>query len=227
MNTLAIETSSSVGSLALRRDGRVLEELYLPAIGRRATRMLLPEMIRFLGRHGLRPRDLNLIGVSVGPGAFTGLRVGVTCAKTLAWATDRPLVAVDSLLAIARNIPASPLVAVVLDAQRQGVLVGRYQRDTDGRQRRLEPIRLVARGELPDHIPNRARLTGPGLAGLDADWLAGRPIAPRPLWLPRASAVASLAEEQFAQGDVADPHSLEPRYARRSAAEEQWIAAGK
>lgn len=227
MLTLALETSSSLGSLALRRNGRVCEELFLPAIGRRATRFLLPELMRFLARHALKPRDLDLLAVSLGPGAFTGLRVGVTCAKTLAWATGRPLVAVDSLLAIAQNSPAAPLVAVAIDAQRQGVLLALYQPGVNGRGRPLGTTRLVRRDELASHVPENALLTGPGLTSLDANQIAGRSTAPRPFWLPRAATVARLADDQFLRGEIADPHSLEPCYARRSAAEDQWAAAGK
>ena len=221
MTILGIETSSPLGSLALRRDDRCLEERFLPALARRGTRILVPEIMAFLRRHDLRPADLDAVAVSIGPGGFTGLRVGLTCAKTLAWANGASLVAVDTFQAVAENVPSEESVAVIVDGQRRGVLLGIMSRTRGGGWERLGPFEMVRREELRDRISGVAMLSGSGLMGLDVGLIHGVPIAPRPLWLPRAAVVARIGEDRFRRGDIDDPLTIEPRYARRSAAEEQ------
>ncbi|HUQ68608.1 MAG TPA: tRNA (adenosine(37)-N6)-threonylcarbamoyltransferase complex dimerization subunit type 1 TsaB, partial [Planctomycetaceae bacterium] len=86
MNILSLETSGLTGSIALDRDG-VVEQRELATAGRRHAQTLVAEMRDLLHAHGLRPADVNAVAVSIGPGSFTGLRVGVVCAKTFAYAT--------------------------------------------------------------------------------------------------------------------------------------------
>lgn len=221
MITLGIETSGSVGSLALRREGRCVEEMFLPELSRRHARMLVPELMGFLRRHGVRPRELGLVAVSVGPGAFTGLRVGVSCAKTLAYSTATPLVAVDTFLAIAENTPGAGRVAVIADAQRRGVLLGIFTRTRAGGWERAAAPAVVRREDLKTHLAGVELVSGPGLIGLDRGLVAGLEIARREYWLSRAAVAARLGEERFSRGEAEDPLVLEPHYARRSAAEDQ------
>ena len=221
MTILGIETSSPLGSLALRRDGHCVEERFLSGLSRRGTRILVPELMAFLRRHDMRPSDLDAVAVSIGPGGFTGLRVGLTCAKTLAWASGASLVAVDTFQAVAENVPSEESVAVIVDGQRRGVLLGIMSRTPGGSWERLGPFAMVRREELRDRIAGVAMLSGSGLIGLDPGLIHEIPIAPRSLWLPRAAVIARLGEDRFRQGEIDDPLTIEPRYARRSAAEEQ------
>src|SRR5438552_3091101 len=98
--TLAIETSGIVGSIALCSDGERIEERTLQ-LGRHHGQSLIPELRQLLEDHRRKPRDCDLIAVSIGPGSFTGLRVGVVCAKTLAYVTGSRVAAVDTFHAIA------------------------------------------------------------------------------------------------------------------------------
>ncbi|HEX6984119.1 MAG TPA: tRNA (adenosine(37)-N6)-threonylcarbamoyltransferase complex dimerization subunit type 1 TsaB, partial [Planctomycetaceae bacterium] len=162
MIVLGIETSGPVGSVALRRGGRCVEERFLPELGRRHAQSLVPEVAAFLARHGVAAADVDAVAVSVGPGSFTGLRVGVTFAKTFAYAAGAELAAVETFRAIAENAPAAGTVAVVADAQRGGLMLGLYDRDAAGASVRRGEIRLVAAEELPRLVPPAALLTGPG-----------------------------------------------------------------
>src|SRR5262245_58515613 len=115
--TLALESSGPAGSIALLEGERVLGEQTLE-LGCRHGQALLPEIRRLLARCNRTARDCRLVAVSIGPGSFTGLRVGVTCAKTMAFATGCQVAAVDTLLAIAANSPPDTAqVHVVADAQ--------------------------------------------------------------------------------------------------------------
>lgn len=221
MIVLGIETSGPMGSIALRRDGRCLEERVLPELGRRHAQSLVPEVANFLQRHALEPTAIDAVAVSVGPGSFTGLRVGVTFAKTFAYAAGASLVAVDTFLAVAANTPAEDSVDVVADAQRRGLMLGEYVRGGDGRFQRRGEIRLVASEELPQLVARDSLLTGPGLTRIvpGDEWTCR--TAPLHLRTPRASLVAELGEWRFQGGNFADIRSLEPVYVRKSAAEEK------
>lgn len=220
MIVLGVETSGAVGSFAIRRDGRCVEESLLPELGRRHARSLVLEIIAFLARHRLKLSDVEALAVSIGPGSFTGLRVGVTFAKMTAYALDVPLAAVDTFAALAVQCNSAASVAVLADAQRRGVMLGRYVRSADGRYVRNGEIELVSRDVLIEALRGTDLVTGPGVATLDAADRRRLPIVPSPLMLPRAATVARLGEAQVARGDVADAWTLEPAYVRKSGAEE-------
>jgi tRNA threonylcarbamoyladenosine biosynthesis protein TsaB len=125
---LAIETSGKEGSVALLENETVLGRLSIPA-GHTARR-LAPSLAQLLASRGIAPAQVQLIAVSTGPGSFTGLRVGVTTAKTLAYAIGCDLIGIDTLDALAAKVsrPAGHAVElqVVLDAQRRELFLGRY-----------------------------------------------------------------------------------------------------
>ena len=101
---LAIETSGRIGSVAVAQDGVVLAEETFPH-GLKHAAGLVPMIDRLCSGAGWRPADVQEIYVSVGPGSFTGLRVGVTVAKTLAFATGARIVAVPTVEVLTRNVP--------------------------------------------------------------------------------------------------------------------------
>ena len=221
MIILGVETSGAIGSFAIRRDGRCIEECILPELGRRHARSFVPELIEFLARHRLKLADVDALAVSNGPGSFTGLRVGVTFAKMTAYALDVPLAAIETFAALAAQCdPANPVV-VLADAQRRGVMFGRYIRNTDGRYVRENDIELVARGDLASRLGNVDLVTGPGVAAAEPGDLNRAQMASPSLIVPRAATIARLGEEQIARGELADAWALEPAYIRKSGAEEK------
>lgn len=224
MIVLGVETSGPVGSLALLRGGRCVEERFLPELGRRHAQSLVPEAVSLLGRHGVAASDVEGIAVSIGPGSFTGLRVGVTFSKTFAYAAGAKLAAVETFRAIAENTPAVAAVAVIADAQRGGLIFGRYIRAADGRFAREGELRLVASGDIPNLLLLHDLLSGPGTERLGL--LPSTKVASDHLRLPRASVVARLGEAALRAGEAADPWTLEPLYVRKSAAEEKRDAVG-
>ena len=125
---LAIETSSRVGSMALAAGDELLavEEFQRNL---RHVAELLPAMERATRKLGWKAADVDEVYVSAGPGSFTGLRIGITVAKTLAQACGVRIVAVPSIKVIAANGPGEAVnVGVVLDAKRKQVFAGRFQR---------------------------------------------------------------------------------------------------
>lgn len=221
---LGVETSGPAGSAALVIDGAVQGERELSASGRRHARTLIPELDGLLRSAGLAPRDVTLMAVSMGPGSFTGLRVGVVCAKTFAYAVGCRLVGVDTFLAVAAEQSPADALWVIDDALRGDLFAGRY-RHLEGGWKEVDRPRLLPLEEWRANLATGDVVTGPGVEKL-ADLLAGLeqsgvPLGPVGQRLPRARQIALLGGRQAASGRVDDPWRLEPLYMRRSAAEEK------
>jgi tRNA threonylcarbamoyladenosine biosynthesis protein TsaB len=223
--TLAIETSGQHGSVALWRDGGLLEERDLSREGQRHARTLVPELRDLLAGHSLTPRDVQVTAVSIGPGSFTGLRVGVVCAKTWAYATGARLIAVDTLLAVAQQAgDEAQHLQVVSDAQRNELFAGRYERTSEGEWIRHGEIEIVPAQEWLDRLSPGDVLSGPALVNLGERLDRQHRVVPAEHWYPTARAIARQGERAATAGHADDVWSLEPRYLRRSAAEEKAAA---
>lgn len=176
--------------------------------------------------------DLDGLAVGLGPGSYTGLRVGLTAVKTLAYALGKPLVGFDSLETIARNAPESALrVSVIGDAQRGDLYVADFARPEPGEGLvREETTRIVSLDAWAAGLPEGTFVLGPALA---VERLATRiplrfrrPDHPDANW-PDPRRLADLARHVWDSGRRDDVFFLEPLYLRRSAAEDQWEAKGK
>lgn len=228
MLTLGVETSA-LTALALRRDGQTLMERQLDQSRQRHAQTLVFETQLMLREAGLSPQDIELVAVSHGPGSFTGLRVGVVFAKTLAFATGCQLAAVDTLQAVAQAA-ADDLadVLAVCDAQREQLFVGHYHRNSSGWLERLADIAIVDNAafleSLKVHTSPHQAVTGSGLHKLRSLLPDTCRICPEADWQPKASLIAALGERQAEAGLLADAFALEPFYLRLSSAEEKRLA---
>ena len=118
MKLLAFESTAKVASVALMEDGRPID-LYHTAAGRTQSELLLPMAERILSLHGLTPADIDLYAVTVGPGSFTGVRIGVATVKGLAHVHDTPCVGVSTLTALAENLAGvEGVIVAAMDANR-------------------------------------------------------------------------------------------------------------
>ncbi len=222
LKVLAIETSSRVGSLALAVGG----ELVAVEEFRRNLRHvaeLLPAMKRATGQLGWRAEDLDEVYVSAGPGSFTGLRIGITVAKTLAMTCGVRVVAVNSTEVIAANAPAGALnIGVVLDAKRGQVFAGRFERQGGRLVTTLEAC-LTEPRKFVTESPKPIVLLGEGVKyHQEALKAEGVEVGAESLWWPRAQAVCKIGWAMGRKGEFADPESLGPIYLRVPEAEELW-----
>jgi tRNA threonylcarbamoyladenosine biosynthesis protein TsaB len=133
MRILAIETTDKAGSVAAIDNDNLLAELMLDHT-QRSAQSLAPGIDHLLKQVGWRPSDVQLAAVSIGPGSFTGLRVGVTAAKVFAYTVGAEVLGVNTLEAVAANCSIGPLneISVVIDAQRGEVVVQSFLRQADG-----------------------------------------------------------------------------------------------
>jgi tRNA threonylcarbamoyladenosine biosynthesis protein TsaB len=170
---------------------------------------------------GWRLRDCEAVAVSIGPGSFTGLRIGVMCAKTLAYATGCPIAGVDTLQAIAENSPADvDEVFVASDAQRGQWYVARYRRER-GVFVRVGELEIV---DAATWCRDRAAadvVSGPAVSTETALLEDRCRVLGEEFREPRAETVARLGLSKLRQGAGDDPWRLVPIYVRRSAAEER------
>lgn len=228
MIVLGIETSGLDGSIALLRDDQIVGERQLNASGRRHAQSLVLEIRELLTSNNLRSRDIDLIAVSRGPGSFTGLRVGMVCAKTFAYAIRCKFLAVDTFAAIAQNLPQDVTRALIIeDAQRDDLFVGEYRKDESGHWNQVDPIQI----ESVEHFQVRAAnwsgaVTGPGLKKIDV--AVSSTWQPQPeCTRPKASSIAKLACRRILSDDAYDLANdtdfwkATPFYLRQSAAEEK------
>jgi tRNA threonylcarbamoyladenosine biosynthesis protein TsaB len=219
--TLGIETSGLAGSIALCRGEDCVSETFLEEAPRRHAQTLVAQIGALLREAGLSVRDLHAVAVSIGPGSFTGLRVGVVCAKTLAYATDCQLAAVDTLQAIAANSPVGvDRVYVVADALRGDAYVAGYEFRDGTWTTEQPPTIAAAQSWLAERVPGEV-ISGPGLAAFAQFVPPGCRQLPAEAWTPRARVIAQLGLAQLKRGDAADCATLVPFYLRRSAAEER------
>jgi len=215
---LAVETSGLSGSLALYESGRLVAERLLESEGRRHAQTLVSESGQLLSSQGLTPGDLSAVAVSVGPGSFTGLRVGLVFAKTLAWLRGIPLLSVNTLQAMAQQCAEGHAeVLSISDAQRGEVFSVLCRRDAAGLMRMVEEVRVQSPGALSPAGVVAGSVVEQHRAVLEGQF-SGRCLLP--VW-PRAATVAILGADQLMRGESANVEQLEPLYVRPSYAEEK------
>lgn len=225
MKILALETATLAGGVALMDEARLIAEYRLHVEMRHSER-LLSAIDRLLSDSGTSVSDLNAIAVSIGPGSFTGLRVGLSTAKGLAMGSGKPLITVPTLEAMAACFPyTGALVAPMLDARRQEVYWALFDMQTG------QPVRIISEEaaspegvlESVGRFDRPVLFVGEGAEKYRELLSAGRSgralFAPRSLQFPSAAAVAELGLAQLKKGETHLPEEVVPFYLRASTAE--------
>jgi tRNA threonylcarbamoyladenosine biosynthesis protein TsaB len=215
MRVLAIDTSTLAGGVALIEDERTVAE-YLLDVRLTHSERLMPAIDRVVDDAGWTARDLSGLAVAVGPGSFTGLRVGASAAKGLALALSIPIAAVPTLDALAAGLPyaALPVCAVVV-ARRDEVYASLYQWDGTAMRREWDYLALSPR-ELADRFREPTILVGEGAMIISSS--LARPALP---WRrgPAAATVGHLGVARLRAGEIVGAGDLVPLYVRPSQAE--------
>jgi tRNA threonylcarbamoyladenosine biosynthesis protein TsaB len=218
---LAIESATSRPSVALLRGDAVLALRHAPP-GAAAAEVLLPGVQSVLEEAQVSLGDVGLFALAIGPGSFTGLRVGLASVKGLVFGRARPVAAVSTLEALCLEAGSSGgPVAALLDARRGDVYAAAFGPGGEGGcERELLPEGLYALEALVPRLPQGCRFTGDGVP-LHAAALgsAGFPTAREVVEGAVAPAVGRIGRRLLALGRVHDAAALVPRYLRRAEAE--------
>jgi tRNA threonylcarbamoyladenosine biosynthesis protein TsaB len=224
---LVVDTATPAGSVALCRGTTLLGEIALN-VRKNHTDRLLISIQQLLTDAGFALGQMDAFGVVLGPGSFTGLRVGVATVKGLAQATGKPVVGVSSLATLAMQVPFSSFpVCVLLDARKSEVYAGLFHWDND-RLNLLGEETVVPPARLLDSLDQDLVFIGDG-ALVYRDLIVARlgnraHFVPWPLHLPRASNAAGLALDALRQRKSIPLERLVPVYIRPSEAELMWAS---
>lgn len=231
MNVLCLDTATRRVSVAIGRDGEVLAEMQL-ADGQRHAEELAPAIRYLCNEVGVGLEQLVALGVGLGPGLFTGLRVGVTTAKVMAQALRVPVIGVPSLDLVAYPLRyATRLVVAVIDARRREVFYALY-RPVPGGVQRVSGYEVGSPDDLASELAasgDEALLAGDGaLLYRDRFEAVGRvELAGPAASSPSAAALVELATARYEREEFCAPRELQPLYLRRSDAEIEWDRRGR
>lgn len=228
MKLLAVETATSWQSVALLDEDRVLARRDQDAAGTQA-KLLLPAIDRLLMESGLRLTDLDGLACSIGPGSFTGIRVGVATCLGLRAATRLPLVLVPTLEALAWTVKEDKLPLCPVVTSRKGEVYWALFRWAKGRLERMLAEHVGSPQAFALSLTEPAVCFGEGWSSMESELRAA--LAPSvsvtvaPLVQPSAVAVGILGLEKLRQGDVAGA-AVAPLYVQRAEAEIKYEASG-
>lgn len=214
MNYLLIDTSNQPLSVAVMQDNQLLSELN-SNLKKNHSAQLMPAIESVIKESGIGKKEIDAIIVAQGPGSYTGLRIGVTVAKTLAYALDAKLYGVSSLAALAATVDErAELIVPLFDARREAVYTGVYQYQSGQLKQIIEdqylPITDLLTILHDQHQPYV-------FVGRDAKQLESLIDSDYISNLPRAKAMLNLIEHEE------DVHQFTPNYIKLSEAERNWI----
>ncbi len=228
---LALDSTAKIAAVALLSDGEILSELTVSGGRRSHSELLLPMVEAALAENAMRAEEIDLFACSVGPGSFTGVRIGVSVIKGLAFGRGKPCAAVSTLEALAQNLfPLDGLYCPVMDARRAQVYNALFRREGDTLLR-LTPDRAIATEdlirELKECYPGEPiRLSGDGYGVvLDPMQKAELPLLSTPPRLigQSAASVGQCAARAALRGETVSDAELRPVYLRMPQAERERL----
>jgi tRNA threonylcarbamoyladenosine biosynthesis protein TsaB len=219
LRILGIDTATSFGSAGLVEAGRVVAEQSWEVVSGHAQR-LAPVIRELCDAVGWKPASLDAVAVSIGPGSFTGLRVGLGLAKGLAFAASLAVVPVSTLEALAAVADAEPgeLVCPVLDARKGELYVALYDVPERGHLRLLWGPTLARPEQVAERVTSRCRFVGDAVAlhGDQIEAALGREalLLPFSRYHPAGGTVALQGMRALAAGRAVPIGAVEPCYVR-------------
>lgn len=227
MKVLALETATKAGSIAIADEGVFIGEVRLDVSIAHAERVM-DSIAWLLKSSHISIGEIDAFALSIGPGSFTGLRIGLSTIKGLAFSTKKPVVPVPTLDAMARRLPfSSYYICPMLDARKDEVYTALYRWEGNACVK-IIPETAVEPGEFLRTLKGPAVFMGDGavkyknvISGiLKTDAL----FPPSSFMSPAASSIAEIALEKLRDGIEAGPVSLTPLYIRKAEAEIRWKA---
>lgn len=221
---LGIDTSHTPLAVAVVKDDQVLAE-YKSSLKITHSIGTMPAIEELLEKADIKPNEIDTIAVANGPGSYTGVRIGVTIGKTLAWTLNIPIVSVSSLQVLAGNVPFfSGVVCSIMDARRGNVFAGIYMNEEVVKEAHMsltellqtldemgQPVLFVGM-DVSIHWEQIKEVLGDKVQRVNAAFN-----------LPSAAVLIELAKKQ----EASDVHTTVPEYLRVTEAEANWMKEQK
>jgi len=225
MKVLAVETSTMAGSIAIVNDKDLIGEVKVNIEVAHAER-LMNSIDWLLKTSRISIKDIDAFAISIGPGSFTGLRIGLSTVKGFSYSTNKPVIPVPTLDAFARVMTFCPyLISPMLDARKNEVYTGLYKWEGNA-CRKIISESAIKPEEFLKKIKEKTIFMGEGAQiykKLIIDTLGENALfASQSKMSPSASSVAEIAIEKLKEGITIDPVTLTPFYIRKSEAEIHW-----
>ncbi|TQR21412.1 tRNA (adenosine(37)-N6)-threonylcarbamoyltransferase complex dimerization subunit type 1 TsaB [Psychrobacillus vulpis] len=221
---LGIDTSHTPLAVSIVKDDQVLAE-YKSSLKITHSIGAMPAIEELLKKAEIEPHEIDAIAVAKGPGSYTGVRIGVTIGKTLAWTLNIPIVSVSSLQVLAGNAPYFPgIVCSIMDARRSNVFAGVYENGQVVKESHMSLVDLL---KMLDESGNPVLFVG---MDVKIHWEQIKEVlrdkvhqANAAFSLPSAAVLIELAKEQKAT----EAHTTVPKYLRVTEAEANWMKEQK
>ncbi|MFH0935450.1 MAG: tRNA (adenosine(37)-N6)-threonylcarbamoyltransferase complex dimerization subunit type 1 TsaB [Candidatus Omnitrophota bacterium] len=213
MKILAVDTSTNFLCLGLSDGQRSYE--YNLELGRRLSSLLAPAIKKTLEALGWGIEEIDYFACGLGPGSFTGLRIGLACVKGMAWALHKPVVGIPSLdiLAAGAGQGQRP-VTVIIDAKRGLVYCGIYK-NKNGRLKMAAPYALLNEKEMLGAVKDNSVILGDALNLYREKILhrvKGALILDKDYWYPKAHKMIALALERIKDKKISNAFDIRPMY---------------
>lgn len=230
MRILAVETSTLLGGIAIFDDAQGLIAETKMNVKTTHSERLMTEIAHVIEKASLHLQDIDVFAVSIGPGSFTGLRIGLSTVKGFSLATGKPIVAVPTLEAFAWNFPFCRYpVCTLLDARKREVYAAVFRWEPEGFRRLVNEVSATVEIVL-EHMEresvvrsDRILFAGEGVLlyrQVIMERVGGRALFPPPdKMIPAPANVAYLGLQKALRGEFSEPISLVPFYLRKSEAE--------
>lgn len=229
MKMLVMDTSTLVLGVAVLEKGKVLGEFHTNLHKNHSVR-LMPAIDQLLQDLAISPKDLEGIAVAVGPGSYTGIRIGVTTAKTFAYTLDLPLYIESTLTVLAMNACRFPEVIVpMIDARRNRVYTGAYQVQGEivGEVIEQQVVSISDWLERLDQLDQRLLFLGDDVhkyQSIIQETLGEKALFGLPSEnIPRASQLGVLAMQKWSREETPSPLHFTPNYLQMTEAEAKWM----
>ncbi|MBL7069905.1 MAG: tRNA (adenosine(37)-N6)-threonylcarbamoyltransferase complex dimerization subunit type 1 TsaB [Candidatus Omnitrophica bacterium] len=215
MKILALDTSTKFLTLGLYGEEKFYD--YNIDLGRKHSSLLAPTIKRVIGALGWKIQEIDYFACGLGPGSFTGVRIGVSTIKGMAFAKNQPVVGISTLDILARNAPkefSRKEIVPVLDARR-GLLYYSIYAKVNSRLRRMIPYRLATKKKFFKEVRSGSIILGDGLECCLEELhrnSKGMTLLDKDYWYPKANQLVRLAQERIKEGKFCDSSKIKPIY---------------
>ena len=213
MKILALDTTTKILTLGIYNDG--VEAEYNLEVGRLLSQVLDKAVERVLGASGVRIQEIDYFALGLGPGSFTGMRVGVSFVKGLSWVNKKPIIGISTLDIIARNAAEfSAPVITAIDAKRN-LIYGCFYKKKAGDLKKISAYMLLSVEELLKKAPKESIILGDAAGLYRENFLKadlGFSLADKELWYPKAHNLIKLALKKIKKKEFRSAFDVKPIY---------------